>query len=73
MLRRGLKEIGILNDEASFTYYQLNPTSIGYILSPIFLNAPICFFHPFATYISTSNEIRGMKLKCKPPSERAKL
>lgn len=73
MLRRGLKEIGILNDEASYTYHQLNPTSIGYILLPIILNAPIHFFHPFGTYISTSNEIRGMKLRCKPPSQRAKL
>ncbi|KAG6517406.1 hypothetical protein ZIOFF_020792 [Zingiber officinale] len=32
MLRRGLKEIGILNDEASYTYHQLNPTSIGHYL-----------------------------------------
>ncbi|RWW25101.1 hypothetical protein BHE74_00011254 [Ensete ventricosum] len=32
MLRRGLKEIGVLNDEASYLYHQLNPTSIGHYL-----------------------------------------
>ncbi|CAL9048907.1 intermediate cleaving peptidase 55, mitochondrial-like isoform X1 [Musa acuminata AAA Group] len=32
MLRRGLKEIGVLNDEVSYLYHQLNPTSIGHYL-----------------------------------------
>ncbi|PKU83874.1 intermediate cleaving peptidase 55, mitochondrial isoform X1 [Dendrobium catenatum] len=32
MLRRGCKQIGILKDERSYTYYQLNPTSIGHYL-----------------------------------------
>ncbi|THU62643.1 hypothetical protein C4D60_Mb01t07250 [Musa balbisiana] len=32
MLRRGLKEIGVLNDETSYLYHQLNPTSIGHYL-----------------------------------------
>ncbi|URD72143.1 xaa-Pro aminopeptidase [Musa troglodytarum] len=32
MLRRGLKDIGVLNDEASYLYHQLNPTSIGHYL-----------------------------------------
>lgn len=32
MLRRGLKEIGVLNDEVSQLYHQLNPTSIGHYL-----------------------------------------
>lgn len=29
MLRKGLKEIGILKSEASNSYHRLNPTSIG--------------------------------------------
>lgn len=32
MLRKGLKEIGILKSEASNSYHQLNPTSIGHYL-----------------------------------------
>ncbi|KAG2695828.1 hypothetical protein I3760_07G030300 [Carya illinoinensis] len=32
MLRKGLKEIGILKDEGSRSYHQLNPTSIGHYL-----------------------------------------
>ncbi|XP_017700355.2 intermediate cleaving peptidase 55, mitochondrial isoform X2 [Phoenix dactylifera] len=32
MLRRGLKEIGILKDETSYSYHELNPTSIGHYL-----------------------------------------
>ncbi|KAG1326151.1 intermediate cleaving peptidase 55, mitochondrial [Cocos nucifera] len=32
MLRRGLKEIGILKDETSYSYHQLNPTSVGHYL-----------------------------------------
>lgn len=32
MLRRGLKELGIMKDEGLHTYHQLNPTSIGHYL-----------------------------------------
>lgn len=32
MLRRGFKQIGILKDERSYAYNQLNPTSIGHYL-----------------------------------------
>ncbi|XP_062143545.1 intermediate cleaving peptidase 55, mitochondrial [Alnus glutinosa] len=32
MLRKGLKEIGILKSEGSSSYHQLNPTSIGHYL-----------------------------------------
>ncbi|XP_072976413.1 intermediate cleaving peptidase 55, mitochondrial [Typha angustifolia] len=32
MLRRGLKELGILKDGSSYAYHQLNPTSIGHYL-----------------------------------------
>lgn len=32
MLRKGLKEMGILKDEGSSSYHQLNPTSIGHYL-----------------------------------------
>ncbi|EXB54876.1 putative Xaa-Pro aminopeptidase 3 [Morus notabilis] len=32
MLRKGLNEIGILKSEASHSYHQLNPTSIGHYL-----------------------------------------
>lgn len=32
MLRKGFKEIGILKDEGSSSYHQLNPTSIGHYL-----------------------------------------
>lgn len=32
MMRKGLKEIGILEDEGSSAYHRLNPTSIGHYL-----------------------------------------
>lgn len=34
MMRKGLKEIGILEDEGSSTYHRLNPTSIGSSMPP---------------------------------------
>ena len=35
MLRKGFKEIGILKDEGSSSYHQLNPTSIGFSMHPL--------------------------------------
>lgn len=34
MLRKGLKEIGILKDGRSSLYHHLNPTSIGFFMLP---------------------------------------
>lgn len=48
MLRKGLKEIGILKDEGSRSYHQLNPTSIGSVSLDGILPPPRGSVTPFS-------------------------